>query len=246
MASKPIYQFYVELNDYKPKMWRRFQVFNDVTMAKLGYIFMTMFEMEANHLFYFKVPYKENILREMHKDNIDFDYDRKKFSIWHIELLLDDDEYPCAENETFIEASDIKVKDVLFSPQDRMTFTYDYGDNWQFTVLLEEIIIDKELSGRELPRVIAGEGFGILEDCGGVDGLIEIRKALDKKEGPEYQRYSKWLGEKEFDLDTFDIDDINFRLKKVPRIYTDIYEFGLEPTRHSINILKRKYKKNTR
>ena len=38
MASHPIYQFYAELDDYKPKIWRRFQVSNDGTVARLGYI----------------------------------------------------------------------------------------------------------------------------------------------------------------------------------------------------------------
>ncbi|WP_455617792.1 hypothetical protein [Eisenbergiella sp.] len=45
------------------------------------------------------------------------------------------------------------------------------------------------------------------------------------------------------DLTTFDVDDMNFRLKKVPRIYADAYEFGLEPTKQSLNLLMRKYKK---
>ena len=34
---------------------------------------------------------------------------------------------------------------------------------------------------------------------------------------------------------------MNFRLKKVPRIYRDLYEFGFAPTRQSINLLERKY-----
>jgi len=45
-----IYQFYAELADYEPKIWRRFQVAGDITVARLGYIVMTMYEMEANHL----------------------------------------------------------------------------------------------------------------------------------------------------------------------------------------------------
>jgi hypothetical protein len=35
------------------------------------------------------------------------------------------------------------------------------------------------------------------------------------------------------DLDTFNLDDMNFRLKKVPRIYADAFEHGLEPTKQS-------------
>jgi hypothetical protein len=36
---------------------------------------------------------------------------------------------------------------------------------------------------------------------------------------------------------------MNFRLKKVPRIYRDIYEEDLEPTQRSMGILTRRYLK---
>lgn len=36
---------------------------------------------------------------------------------------------------------------------------------------------------------------------------------------------------------------MNYRLKKVPRIYKDAYEYGLEPTKQSMDLLVRKYKK---
>lgn len=52
MASHPIYQFYAALADYDPKIWRRFQVMNNVGMAELGYILMTLFEMQASHPLY--------------------------------------------------------------------------------------------------------------------------------------------------------------------------------------------------
>ena len=45
------------------------------------------------------------------------------------------------------------------------------------------------------------------------------------------------------DLKTFDIEDMNFRLKKIPKIYQDIYERDLEPTDYSYKILTRAYKK---
>ena len=61
MASQPIYEFYAELEDYTPKIWRRFQVANNVTMARLGYILMTLFEMQASHLFRIEVPARENL-----------------------------------------------------------------------------------------------------------------------------------------------------------------------------------------
>jgi len=36
---------------------------------------------------------------------------------------------------------------------------------------------------------------------------------------------------------------MNFRLKKVPRIYADMYEHRLRPTQRSIDLLEPKYKK---
>ena len=60
MASKEIYQLYAELKDYSPKIWRRFEVVSNITIARLGYILMTLFEMQASHLFSFDVPFSEN------------------------------------------------------------------------------------------------------------------------------------------------------------------------------------------
>jgi len=52
VASQPIYQFYAELKDYKPLIWRRFQVAGNITLAQLGYVTMTLFEMKGSHLFH--------------------------------------------------------------------------------------------------------------------------------------------------------------------------------------------------
>jgi hypothetical protein len=87
-------------------------------------------------------------------------------------------------------------------------------------------------------------GYGIIEDCRGVGGLEDIAKAFKKKKGQQYQEYSDWLGVTDLDLLSFDIGDMNFRLKKVPRIYADIYERELEPTKQSLDLLERKYKKH--
>ena len=46
MAKYPIYQFYAELEDYKPKMWRRFQVTNNISVARFGYIIKTLYEVK--------------------------------------------------------------------------------------------------------------------------------------------------------------------------------------------------------
>ena len=62
MASHKIYQFYAELDDFKPKIWRRFQVTDNITVARLCYIIQVLFEMTASHLMAIEVPQGGNFL----------------------------------------------------------------------------------------------------------------------------------------------------------------------------------------
>ena len=56
-----------------------------------------------------------------------------------------------------------------------------------------------------------------------------------------YKEFSEWLGVEDLDMTTFDIEDMNFRLKKIPRIYKQCYEDRLRPTQKSIDLIERKY-----
>lgn len=253
MATQPIYEFYAELEDYSPKIWRRFQVASNVTMARLGYILMTLFEMQASHLFRIEVPAKENFLisfRERYGDeeyalmladpSLDNTFEKKMI----FEIITEDTFEFREEGEKVRNAAEEKLKHVITRPHSKLSLVYDFGDNWTVTVMLEHIFTDKDLPGRLLPRVIEGEGYGIIEDCGGVGGLEDLAKAFKMKKGQEYNEYREWLGRDDLDLKKFDLNDMNFRLKKVPRIYSDIYELDLEPTERSMDILDRRYLKS--
>ena len=249
MASQSIYEFYAELKDYHPKIWRRFQVASNVTMARLGYILMTLFEMQASHLFRIEVPANDNFHAFIRDRLSDGEYAKiftepgstDPFEENMIFEVITEDTYEFREeHEKVYDAVENKLKHVITHPLSKLSLVYDFGDNWTVLVTLERIFKDDDLSGKLLPFVLEGEGFGIIEDCGGTPGLTELAKAF-KKKGNAYNEYREWLGRDAFDLERFDIDDMNFRLKKVPRIYTDIYEFELEPTKRSMDILERRY-----
>ena len=248
MASKPIYQIYAELEEYEPKIWRRFQVMNDITVAKLAYILRTLFEMKGSHLYKFEVDELNNFII----NNLEF-YNK------HIEDFKNDNllkigQYGCIFEDDYIiprldkryrelkDAKDVKLKHILDRENEKMEFQYDFGDNWCFNIVLEKIFEDENILGKDLPRVIEGEGFGIIEDCGGTMGLEDIQKAFEIKKGEDYEMYSNWLGQDELDLSKCNLDDLNFRIKKLPRIFKDSYEYGLEPTERAIKILDREYK----
>lgn len=148
------------------------------------------------------------------------------------------------EDERVFDASAYKIRSILHGCQgEKLTLEYDYGDGWEVEITLESVFEGKELPGRELPRVLDGEGYGIIEDCGGVGGLKELAVAFQRKSGDDYENLREWLGSDELDLTAFDLDDMNLRLKKVPRIYMESYEYGLIPTQRSLDFLDRRYLK---
>lgn len=246
MASHPIYQFYAELNDFKPKIWRRFQVTDDITVARLGYVIQVLFEMTASHLMAIEVPKGENFVEYMKAKHPELP--RTKANEYYDNLIwryeIPDEEEPFDDpyrNVKTADATVTRLRHAVSEPNKRLNFNYDFGDDWWVSLTLEKIFEDKELGGRELPRVLDGAGFGIVEDCGGVGGLEKLAKAFKKKKGADYKQFSEWLGISDFDITVFDIDDMNFRLKKIPRIYKQCYEDRLTPTQASIDLIERKY-----
>ncbi len=248
MVVHQIYRFYAELRDYTTKIWRRFEVNGTKTIAELGYIIMTMFEMQGSHLFCFMYDQGAEVLEDMQKSYTDKelnsvlgkDYIADLLKPWRFELPSD--EIIQNENEKWRDAGKYRLKDMTGNVPWKLAFEYDYGDGWQIDLTLESCE-KAEISAVDLPKVLAGEGFGIIEDVGGVGGLKELAKAFKKKKGPQYDEYREWLGIDDIDLAAFNIEDINFRLKKLPRIFKESYEYGYEPTQRSIDLIERKYKK---
>ena len=145
------------------------------------------------------------------------------------------------EDERLIEADRITLNRLTRSPGWRVVFEYDYGDGWEVDVVIEECE-KQEISLTLFPRVLEGEGYGIIEDVGGPGGLEEFAEAMKKGKGKAYKEYCEWLGIDHLDMEAFDRDDMNFRLKKLIRVYRDLYEGHLEPTEQSYKLLYREYK----
>ena len=246
MATKQIYQLYAELKDYQPKIWRRFEVVSNITIARLGYILMTLFEMQAHHLFCFDLPFSENYRIHMADQYSPEEIEKLTRAFFtknpvcrNFRLELKNEYIESSPDSA--DAAEALLKNMLNLIGEQIDFTYDFGDNWEVVVNLEKMFSDDTTQASDFPRVLEGAGFGIIEDCGGVPGLGELAAAYKKKSGKAYKVYSEWLGMTDLDLVSFDLDDMNFRLKKLPRIFRDIYENDLEPTQQSIDIIERKY-----
>lgn len=250
MATKPIYEIYAELQDYEPKMWRRFQILSDMTMARLAYTLMIMFEMKASHLYKFEVDeYKvyQNGLKISGKKGNEYDELVKKCQpIAQYGCIFEKEDMPNREGYKELEdAKDKRVRRVLENENDEADFYYDFGDGWHIKLKVKRIFENENIKKAKLPRVVDGQGFGIIENCGGPGGLEKLREAFQKKEGTEYEEYSKWLGVEELDLDTIDLWDLNFRLREILMIYKKIYEEGISPTEEEMKLIERDYEKVT-
>ena len=248
MAQHYVYRFYAELKDYEPKIWRRFEINGERTMAELGYALMLMFEMQASHLFSFRENTKENLITLFRERNLPEEADRlsghddENDVLNYTRFELVDEETVTMGDERLMEADRITLSQLTRSPGWRVVFEYDFGDSWEVDVVIEECE-KQEFSLALLPRVLEGEGYGIIEDVGGPGGLEEFAEAMKKGKGKAYEEFRGWLGIDHLDMEAFDRDDMNFRLKKLIRVYRDMYEYHLEPTEQSYKLLYREYKK---
>ena len=89
----------------------------------------------------------------------------------------------------------------------RFKVIYDYGDNWVFNVRVSKVLEDY---GSKRCYVVNGKGYGIVEDCGG-------EYYLDRIFNDE---------ENDYNIDEFDLDDINSTIDK--RLFRTFYEVSNE------------------
>lgn len=232
MATKPIYQIYVELAGYRPAIWRRFLVRDDVSMATLSYVLMKMFEMDVSHLFCFDIPVVKNLkfrTGKITKDDNPEELRRFEQLTGKQNVRLEiPSEYGSDSmgRVTVLDSRDVTVADIFAKKGEKAVFSYDFGDGWELNIKIEKRLLETEVAEKKLPCIIAGEGFGIIEDCGGIWGLMDIAAAYEEGSGEEYDNYVEWLGEEELDLISFDIEDMNSRLQNLLKRSVSINKKG--------------------
>jgi Plasmid pRiA4b ORF-3-like protein len=115
-------------------------------------------------------------------------------------------------------ASDKKARlsEVLAVPGDRLRYTYDFGDDWEHDIVLEEIRPAEP--GEAYPVCVAGKGACPPEDCGGAWGYANLKEILASPSHEEHQEMLDWLGldtAAEFDPAELSIDEVNDRLGRL-------------------------------
>jgi pRiA4b ORF-3-like protein/uncharacterized protein DUF6930 len=95
----------------------------------------------------------------------------------------------------------------------RFVYTYDFGDNWEHDVIVEEI---ERSSLPVAPRCLGGRNACPPEDSGGVFGYLSLIESLSDTGHPNHDEAMDWIGD-DFDRTYFDAEEVNAVLSRLPR-----------------------------
>lgn len=110
-APERIYQFKITLNGSKPPIWRRIEVADTVTLARLHQILQVTMGWSDSHL--------------------------HQFMIGGISYGLPD---PDNEQEVRDERK-VKLSQLLSAPKQALRYEYDFGDGWEHQIVLEKVLV---------------------------------------------------------------------------------------------------------
>lgn len=176
----------IELVGAKPRIWRRLRLPGDLTLDQVHLMFQAAMGWTDSHLHRF-IPGKGDAYRGPYFIT-EFDED---------------------EGEEGIREEDVRLDQVLREPKDRLTYTYDFGDDWEHLVTLESTSPLTE-ENRE-PVCLKGAKACPPEDVGGIYGHHELAEWLRAGAPPEHvpdpfedaEQAHGWLPE-DYDPDHFD------------------------------------------
>ena len=185
MPSLEVFQFKITLRDVHPPIWRRIQVPKNNSFWDLHVAIQDSMGWKDYHLHEFEIHNP----RTRTKDTIG---------------IPDEDN---AADEDFLPGWEITIADYFSHENLKAIYTYDFGDGWQHSVLLEEI--HPYESGVEYPRCIAGKRACPPEDCGGPYGYDLFLEAIRDTENEDHDHALEWIGGS-FDPEHFDSQEVTF------------------------------------
>lgn len=143
-----VYRIRVHLDDSDPTIWRRLDLRSNLTLDLVHQVLQVAFDWTDSHLHRFSLGGGA------------FDH--------HSQLFLcpydvDNKEWP-DEDDDGLPAADTRLDETLSEPGDVLHYLYDYGDNWELTLRLEEVCAAE--TGCPAAVVVDGERAAPPEDCG--------------------------------------------------------------------------------
>jgi hypothetical protein len=195
-ASGTALQFTVTLQGITPKIWRRIQVPSGYSFWDLHVAIQDAMGWTDSHLHLFNV--KNPSTGKMDQIGIPSDDD----SLFDSQCLA---------------GWEVRIASYFTKKGAGATYEYDFGDDWQHSIVLDAIV--ESLKVRKRPLCIDGARACPPEDCGGVHGYQEMVRILKDSSDPGYGDMLEWVSS-DYDPDHFDPEEVRFdspkeRLKSV-------------------------------
>ncbi|MEV0196119.1 plasmid pRiA4b ORF-3 family protein [Nonomuraea sp. NPDC050691] len=128
--------------------------------------------------------------------------------------------YGVADRELRIASAAAKrLHQVLPAPEGRIGYTYDFGDDWEHTILVEAVTPAEP--GIAYPRCLTGRRACPPEDCGGIWGYDYLLEILADPTHEEHEDRLEWLGldsAEQFDPAAFDLASTNTALSQLSAV----------------------------
>jgi len=112
----------------------------------------------------------------------------------------------------------VTLEQVAAAPGARLTYTYDFGDDWDHRIAVEKSLPPDPSTG--YPRCTGGRRAAPPEDCGGIWGYQELLDILADPRHDEHEERLEWLGlnrATDFDPAFFDPSSITESLSRFRR-----------------------------
>ena len=165
-----VLQLKIMLKGSKPPIWRRVTVPAGISLARLHGVIQVLFGWLDCHLHQFQAE----------------GYDGSTYA--PVDPDGEDDFY----GEPSLDESTASVGELLPAVGSTMTYTYDFGDDWEHSITVEKVLETGDVG--QLPQCTGGRGAAPAEDSGGTWGWANIVAAVNDPSHGEHQEYREWLG----------------------------------------------------
>lgn len=165
------------------KIWREVQISDNAYLCDLGYVILASFDTLAYHLFH--ITYN-GVIYDLPDDEVEIDLENCIFS--H------------------------KLRDLSLKVGDKLEMVYDFGCEQIFDIKILEVLSMPKGAGRAYPKILQGEGKGIIEDIS-AEETLKIIKRIDKTGKTNHYYLDKYENRVLWDYRDYKLEIDNLLLK---------------------------------
>ena len=177
----------IQLDEWQPIIWRRIEIPLTASLKALHDAIQAAMPFLDYHLF--------------------------EFTIGDRRYGIPDPEWDTLGHKTYA-AKNTKLSKLIENGMTTLSYTYDFGDNWQHTITIEAVSAADPMA--EYPRYIDGDGCAPPEDVGGLTGFENFLEAMADPDHEEHDAVKTWYGAL-FKPEILDEEAIRIRMAKLAR-----------------------------